>query len=886
MSRRVPPRVTYTSASTSYPEDSTTPRPQTSLSSNANGSGRPTTGRPKTAASTLFSREQQVICAISESRGISPVVGLAFVNLTTTEAVMCQISDNQSFTRTIHKLVVYEPSELLFMTTAAQPKAKLFSIVELNIPNLRLTVIDRKYWSETSGLEYIQQLAFKQDVEAIKVSVGGNFYATCCIAAVLKYIELALSFSFPFHSLRIKYETSEGSMMIDLSTIASLELIQNIQNPKSRDCLFGLLNQTLTPMGARLLKSHLLQPSTNADTLEKRYNALDELATREDVFFAVRQALKAFVDVDRILTAITIMPTKPTIQHLEQSINNVIAFKQYVKSIPAVFEALATANSELLVHINELCAPERIVDVQRLIDDTINEDITYQSQPLDLRNQRTYAIKSGVNGLLDVARQTYKEANADAYQLVTDLGQNHSIALDMRYDTARQFYIRIATSELEERNLPEVFINAFQKKTYIECQTLDLLKLNQKIVDSHHEVLQMSDRSIQELIDKVREDIAPLFKTCEAIALLDMIASFAQIVTTQDYCRPELTDTFAIKSGRHPIREKIHAQKFVPNDAYATQQSRFQIITGCNMSGKSTYIRSLALMTVMAQIGCFVPATYASFPIRHQLFARVPSDESIEANVSSFASEMRETAFILRNIDRRSLVIIDELGRGTSTRDGLTIAIAIAEALIESEALIWFVTHFRELAHILSERNGVVNLHLAVDISETSDKMTMLYKITNGCVQETRYGITMAKVAGLPADVINVATEVSTRLAENLERKKKNSKSIALARRRRLILGLREQLKQAQDGNMQGRVLGLWLKKLQDEFVRRMAAINEEMEMLEDDEVSDDEEEGTNDEDHASVSTRNDDARLVRDIPGATTIPPQVYKMSGALPVD
>lgn len=181
MSRRVRPRVSYTSRSTSYPENSTTtPRPDTSLSSN----GRPRTGRPRTAASTLGSRDQQVICAISESRGISPVVGLAFVNLSTTEAVLCQISDNQTFTRTIHKLVVYEPTELLFMTTAAQPKSKLFAIVEHNIPHLRITVIDRKYWSEATGLEFIQQFAFKQDVEAIKVSVGGNFYATCCFAAV------------------------------------------------------------------------------------------------------------------------------------------------------------------------------------------------------------------------------------------------------------------------------------------------------------------------------------------------------------------------------------------------------------------------------------------------------------------------------------------------------------------------------------------------------------------------------------------------------------------------------------------------------------------------------------------------------------------------------
>ncbi|KAI4283437.1 MAG: hypothetical protein L6R38_002159 [Xanthoria sp. 2 TBL-2021] len=872
MSRRVRPRVSYTSGSTSYPEEiSTTPRPDTSLSSN----GRPRTGRPRTAASTLGSRDQQVICAISESRGISPVVGLAFVNLSTTEAVLCQISDNQTFTRTIHKLVVYEPTELLFMTTAAHPKSKLFNIVEYNIPNLRITVIDRKYWSETTGLEYIQHLAFKQDVEAIKVSVGGNFYATCCIAAVLKYIELALSFSFPFHSLRIKYETSEGSMMIDLSTISSMELIQNLRNPKSKDCLFGLLNQTLTPMGSRLLKSLLLQPSTNAETLEKRFDALDELATKEDIFFAVRQALKAFLDVDRVLTAITIIPTKPTIQYWEQSINNVIALKQYVNSISAVFEALATVKSELLMHISELCAPERMAD-------------------------------SGVNGLLDVARQTYKEANADAYQLVTDLGQTHSIALEMKYVTARQYYIRIATSELEERNIPDIFINSFRKKNFVECQTLDLLKLNQKIADSHHEVLQMSDASVQELIDRIREDIAPLFKTCEAIALLDMIASFAQLVTVQDYCRPELTDTLAIKSGRHPIREKIHTEKFVPNDAYATQQSRFQIITGCNMSGKSTYIRSLALMTVMAQIGCFVPAAYASFPIRHQMFARISADDSIEANVSTFASEMRETAFILRNIDKRSMVIVDELGRGTSTRDGLTIAIAIAEALIESRALVWFATHFQELAHILSERSGVVNLHLAVDMSETNDKMTMLFKITNGWVQETHYGIAVAKVAGLPADVIQVAEEVSSTLARNTERQKKNSKPIALARRRKLILGLREQLKQAQDGNMQGRVLGMWLSKLQDEFVRRMAAIDEEVEGLEDDEIQDDSRTSMDPEESLAAeiqelgrevvdhedrtmgerSSSEDADGLVQDIPGAARVRQGLYEMSGALPVE
>ena len=397
----------------------------------------------------------------------------------------------------------------------------------------------------------------------------------------------------------------------------------------------------------------------------------------------------------------------------------------------------------------------------------------------------------------------------------------------MKYDTARQYYIRIATSELEDRNLPDIFINVFRKRNIVECQTLDLLKWNQKIMDSHHEVLQMSDRSIQDLIENLRAEIAPLFKISNAIALLDVTASFAYLVTTQDYCRPELTRTLAIKSGRHPIREKIYKEKYVPNDAYATRQSRFQIITGCNMSGKSTYIRSIASMAIMAQIGCFVPASYASFPIFHQLFARVSMDDSIEANVSTFAAEMRETAFILRNIDDRSMVIVDELGRGTSTRDGLSIAIAVAEALVESGAFVWFATHFRDLAKILSERNGVVNFHLAVDMSE-ADKMKMLYKVASGAVQEEHYGLALAKVVNLPPEVLEVAERVSKKLTLNIEKRKKNSKTIALARRRKLILSLREQLIQAYEGNMQGKVLATWLKRLQDEFVNRMAAIDAE----------------------------------------------------------
>lgn len=503
--------------------------------------------------------------------------------------------------------------------------------------------------------------------------------------------------------------------------------------------------------------------------------------------------------------------------------------KQFVQSVPAVFEALSGATSTMLKGIRGYCASQHINPIRIMIDSVINEDTTYQSRPLDLRNQRTYAVKTGVNSLLDIARQTYKEAVTDAYHQVTTLGEDHSLSLELKYDPQRQFYIQLSAQELEHRTLPPVFTNVFKKRGNVECQTLDLVKLNQKISDSHNEVLLMSDQAVQDLIAEIRGQMSVMFKICESIAMLDMISSFAHLAAGSDYVRPILSnvDTLAVKSGRHPIAEKVNAGRFVPNDVYATQQTRTQIVTGCNMSGKSTYIRSIALMAVMVQIGCFVPADFASFPIMHQMFARVNADDSIEANVSSFAAEMRETAFILRNIDRRSLAIVDELGRGTSTRDGLAIAIAIAEALVESRALVFFATHFRDLATILSEREGVANFHLAVDMSQP-ETMKMLYKIASGTVREGHYGLSLARVVTLPPDVLEYGTMVADHLQRQVEQRKRTSAALNTQRRRRLVLNLREHLVQAQKGPLNDEALNRWLKDLQREFVIRMSALNAE----------------------------------------------------------
>lgn len=257
---------------------------------------RPRNGRSrsKTVATSAGQTDSQTICAISESCGISPIVGISFVNLSTSEAVLCQFTDTQTYARTCLKIKVFAPSEILYMSGAAD--SKLVSIVTENLEvddnGILMTDIDRKHWSERSGHDYVQHLAFPNDSESLRLLLDGNYFATCCFSAVcfeyvsascradqaqvMNYIELELAKTFAAQTLRIRFEPSEGSMMIDLATIASLELIQNREKTKSRGSLFGLLNQTLTPMGARFLRTNVLQPSTDVEKITKRQDAVDD----------------------------------------------------------------------------------------------------------------------------------------------------------------------------------------------------------------------------------------------------------------------------------------------------------------------------------------------------------------------------------------------------------------------------------------------------------------------------------------------------------------------------------------------------------------------------------------------------------------------------------
>ncbi|EXK32498.1 DNA mismatch repair protein MSH4 [Fusarium oxysporum f. sp. melonis 26406] len=305
------PRRPQTSLSeySGYDHSWNSTRPNISRPSTVRPGSRPGTAsgrksRNGTASSILgFSEAQTIVCAVSEARGVSPAVGIAFVNVSLGEAVISQICDNQSYVKTIHKIQLSAPSRIIFMTTACPPNnpSTLFSLIQDLLPETQIDAMERSAWSETEGLEYIHNLAFKDDIKPLKVATQGKFYAISSLAAAMKYIQQHFSINFVPHSLRIQYRPSEDTMMIDISAIQSLEIMQNLRNSKSKDSLFGLLNHTCTPMGSRMLRSNMLQPPTRPDLfITPRYDALDELTTNEEMFLEI--PLKLFHDTEKLLT--------------------------------------------------------------------------------------------------------------------------------------------------------------------------------------------------------------------------------------------------------------------------------------------------------------------------------------------------------------------------------------------------------------------------------------------------------------------------------------------------------------------------------------------------------------------------------------------------------
>ncbi|OSD05707.1 hypothetical protein PYCCODRAFT_1384678 [Trametes coccinea BRFM310] len=792
-------------------------RPATAMS-------RPDTGRPQTAASSR--NDGRFIVAVLEGRGVGREVGIAAFDKDTGRVALLQLADCPTYVKTLHQMHLHNPSMILVPDTflsindlslpsganRSQTTSMLVQCMTDEFEGVPIEPVMRKYWNENAGLEFVNQLTVDDDERAATlVAVSNKYYALSAASALFKHSELRLNTRFAASSLLIRYLQVEGTMLVDSDSARNLELVGNMSARKSAHSLFGLLNHTYTPMGARLLRVNILAPITVKTALEARLDVVEELIQSEDRFGEMKNALKPFnkLDLDKLISSLAscevreISSAKTASARVAQMLN----LRNIVQSLPRLAKALQGSRSQLLQIILEMISDDRLDKIAELVGNSLNDEAVPAKGGLNGVNARVYAVRANFNRLLDVARETYKENVGDIYALRNRLSEELDLPLTLVYrDADAGFVFALKKSDLEDAGgeLPRGFIDVTAQKGRMVFSSIELKKRNARMKDALDESLILSNKIIADLTDEIVVDIGALYKASEAVALLDVLWSFAHASIIRSYVRPEFTGTLAIKAGRHPVLETIQAAgAMVPNDVYCCEASSFQLIQGPNMSGKSTYLKQIALLTVMAMCGCFVPAEYGSFRIHDALLTRLSNDDDLEKNLSTFANEMASTAMILGLAAADSLVLIDEVGRGTSVREGVAISHAIAEELIRLKSYVFFATHFGELATTLSRQPSVINLHLSVQKSRaTASKfgLTFHYKIIDGAPDSLdHYGLDLAGLADLPAPVISEARRVAEILTDQEERDQRQSRTSKLAIRRKALLRLRTQLGQALD---------------------------------------------------------------------------------------
>ncbi|KAI0656744.1 muts domain V-domain-containing protein [Cubamyces menziesii] len=815
----------------------------------ATAASRPGTARPQTAASSP--PEGRFIIALLEGRGVGREVGMAALDKETGRVALIQLADCPTYVKTLHQMHLHYPSMILVPDT-------FFSLTDTSLPSgannmhstsvlvqcitdefdgVPIEPVMRKYWNENAGLEFVNQLTVDDDERAATlVAVSNKYYALSAASALFKHAELRLNTRFASSSLLIRYTQVEGTLLVDPDTARNLELVGNLSARKSTHSLFGLLNHTFTPMGARLLRTNILAPITAKSALEARLDVVEELIQTEDRFNEVKNALKPLnkLDLDKLVSSLAASEARETSSAKSASarVAQMLNLRNIVQSLPRLAKALQGTRSQLTQIIAEASELyERLDKIASLIGQSLNDEAAPAKGGLNAVNARVYAVKANFNRLLDVARETYKENVGDIYALRSRLAEEHDLPLSLVYrDTDAGFVFIVKKAELDDigGQLPSGFIDVVAQKGRLVFSSLELKKRNARMKDALDETLILSNKIIQDLADEIVVDIGALYKASEAVALLDVLWSFAHA----SIFRPEFTGTLAIKGGRHPVLESVQsAGTMVPNDVYCCDASSFQIIQGPNMSGKSTYLKQVALLTVMAMCGCFVPAEYSSFRVHDALLTRLSNDDDMEKSLSTFANEMVSTAMILGLATANSLVLVDEVGRGTSVREGVAISHAIAEELIRLKSFVFFATHFGELTTTLSRQPSVVNLHLSVQKSRpTASKfgMTFHYRIIDGAPETfDHYGLDLSRLADLPPPVITEARRVAELLAEKEERDQQQSRTSKLAVRRKALLRLRTQLGQALDhSTLPDQELATYLARFQKDI---MAVLEETM---------------------------------------------------------
>lgn len=537
---------------------------------------------------------------------------------------------------------------------------------------------------------------------------------------------------------------SDGEFMgLNLTTRRNLELTETMRTKEKRGSLLWVLDKTVTAMGRRKLKTWLEQPLIDPSKILKRLDAVEALTRDAAGLYDICDALNGIYDLERLMTRVMYKSASP---------RDIYSLGQTCARLPGLKQCVSKVKSPLLDKLNSEI--DELNDVFSLVENAIVDD-----PPLTMKDGGI--IKDGFNEEIDRLRKI----TGGGKDILAEIEEREKAATGIRnlrvgYNRVFGYYIEVSKGQLDM--VPQHYVRKQTLTTGERYITDELKKVESEILGANDKILALEQAIFGEVRDFIATKLEMIQQAAAAVAAIDVLCSYAQVSIENGYVKPQITleSVVEIRDGRHPVVEKVLTDHpFTPNDAYLdTNSNRLMIITGPNMSGKSTFMRQTAIIVLMAQIGCFVPAAYAKIGVVDKIFTRVGASDDLTSGQSTFMVEMNEVADILKNATKKSLVILDEIGRGTSTFDGISIAKAVAE-YISGKAIgckTLFATHYHELISMEKEYEGIRNFSVAA--VKRGDELKFLHKICEGGTDDS-YGIEVAKLAGLPQKVINRAKE-------------------------------------------------------------------------------------------------------------------------------
>ena len=674
--------------------------------------------------------------------------GISICDVSTGDFKATQIKETNNFSMALDEISRYSPAEIVvneLMYATTEEIAKIRERFQIYISKQE----EEKFSNNSEELLNKYNIV-NEDGNEIK-DINDKTLCICAINGLLTYILETQKTSLD-HINKITLYNNTKYMCLDINARRNLELTEKLRDKSKKGTLLWVLDKTSTSMGGRRLRRWLNDPLLDVERINKRLNAVKELKEKLILRGDITDLLKKVYDIERLVGKIS---------YGNANGRDLISLKNSIKQLPELKRIMVSADSTLLKELYEEL--DTLEDIYTIIDNAIVEE-----PPISVKEGGL--IKKGYDEEIDKLKIATTDGKNWLIQLEADEREKTGIkGLKVGFNKVFGYYIEVTKSNISL--VPDRYIRKQTLTNGERYVTEELKKLENELLGAEEKVINLEYNAFCDIREKIEKQIIRIQKTADIISTLDVLNSFATIAEDMNYCMPLVDNSgiIEIKGGRHPVIEKIlPSGAFVDNDTYLDKEdNRFSIITGPNMAGKSTYMRQVALISLMAQCGSFVPATYARLGVVDKIFTRIGASDDLSMGQSTFMVEMMEVATILKEATPNSLVILDEIGRGTSTYDGLSIAWAVAEYMSDKEkcgAKTLFATHYHELIGLEEKIQGVKNYSIAV--KERGEDIIFLRKIVSGGTDES-YGVHVAKLAGVP----QVVTKRSNEILKTLERK-------------------------------------------------------------------------------------------------------------------